>query len=63
MICPLCHRKAKRDDRGDDVDGNIQIAYIAALKCDCGLRLEKMCAVEHEADAVLLSAWGSLRAV
>lgn len=60
LFCPLCGYRPKRDDRGDDVDGNVQIAYVAALKCDCGLRLERTVAPVHGADQALIDDWKRL---
>jgi hypothetical protein len=60
LFCPLCGYRPKRDDRGDDVDGNFIIAYVAALKCDCGLRLEKVLPAVHGADQALEADWRRL---
>jgi hypothetical protein len=62
LFCPLCGLRPKRDDRGEDVDGNIQVAYRAALKCDCGLRLEKTLPPVIGADAALEADWRRMMA-
>lgn len=60
LTCPICGRRPKRDDRGDDIDQpNISMGYRAVLKCDCGLRLERFCAADQSASE-LTQIWRSL---